>query len=184
MGTTSEFALPYPEGSGLVIQGDDAIQALAEAVEAKIRWDDGILQIEPADSASTANGDPVVFPGTQSLTAGFTAGSGYVTYSGPLRLFHVYAEVAITTAGTNLAHVSSTLILRYNGVTDIAGSYDDLVSQTSGPVGTIQTRTVVHKISVPAALSPGDSLAVHAFSTPSSGAIGNTSMRIYPIGPA
>lgn len=33
MGTTTNLALPYPEGSDFVIDGDDAIQALAEALD-------------------------------------------------------------------------------------------------------------------------------------------------------
>lgn len=102
MGTTPAYGLPYPEGTDLVIAGDDAIQALAERLEALLVPAYG--HTDPAASA-TQNG---IVGGTVATFAGWLSNTGQfsfegagatIRYTGPSRWFHVDIEMAYSTAG-------------------------------------------------------------------------------------
>lgn len=120
MGTTSRFGLPYPEGNGLVIQGDDAIQALAEAVDADLG---AVADAPPAWCNGSA--EPFVAIGagiTVELPVGdgsghfTTPGGGFIQYTGPTRLFWFSATVTIDTLTVgrqivSLYHESTPMII-------------------------------------------------------------------------
>lgn len=54
MGTTSKYAFPWPAGTDLVNQGDNAIRALAEGIDSKIATDDqGTLAARPVSTAES-----------------------------------------------------------------------------------------------------------------------------------
>lgn len=180
MGTTAIYGLPYPDGTDLVIQGDDAIQALAEAVEDTIYGGTTFAQIAPADSSSATPSTAVLFPGTATMT-GFTyttGGGGALTYDGPPRLFIIYVSVELEASpGTPVS--ATSIDVKVEGVA-IAGSNDDIEVDAGS---TIASRQVTHSVSVPTTLDTGDVITVGA-STSIAGTVGLTSIRVYPIGPA
>jgi hypothetical protein len=175
MGTTANHALPYPEGTDLVISGDDAIQALAEAVDATLDWDSAL--VIGRVNAGVATGGNVVFPGIIHTAVDFTIdGSGVITYTGASsRNFLVDGEVETQAAAA--ISVDSSVSLFVTG-SEIAGSYDRVDASTGGTV----TRHVVHRITTPVRLDPGNALLFTSGGT--AGNLGQTGVRIYPIGPA
>lgn len=180
MGTTSTFDLPYPEGTDLVIQGDDAVQALAEAVDARINPNTASVGIAPAESAKSVGAATTVdFPGTKFM-GGFSGVTELFTYAaGGTRFFLVSASVEVDVGSGGAASLSSTVYVRHNGV-EIAGSIDEV----SDSGGTLTMRKATHNISVPVNLADGDEIDVVAYAGGGTGSIGVTSLRIYPIGPA
>lgn len=120
MGTTSR-GYPYPEGNGLVIQGDDAIQALAEAINADLtnrRW----------AIATGEAGESVAADTDWTLDYSAMDGSGFTpipdggvaprfTYTGPTgRWFHLSVGVSVGGAG------SSSITLRLHANSGIVAS--------------------------------------------------------------
>lgn len=180
MGTTARRGYPFPEATDLVIQGDDAIEALAAAVDVDVDWTQTVAHIGSAESTGLADGSVIAFDGGQSLMTGFTYGAGLLTYTGPaVRMFLACLSVEVATSGSNQASMSSNVALRVNG-TEIEGSYD-MVASTSGG-GTLQQRAVVHKITTFLLLNPGDVVTAVAGSTPANGPLGRVSIKLHPIG--
>lgn len=184
MGTTTNHALPYPEPADRARNGSVAVRALAEAADARLpHIATTAIQINEADSASTADGNPIAFPGTAALLAGFTWDGATLTYQpadGLARSFVAAFAVEVDVSGADVTEMSSYLGLQFNGTT-IATSYDRVVS--AAPGGTLDRRIVVHRITTPVAMGTGDTLRCVATSTPAGAAIGVCSIRVYPIGP-
>ena len=176
MGTTPNLDLPYPEGTDLVVNGDDAIEALAAAVDYALALD-AFMTVMPAESTKAVGGETNVdFPGTAG-SSGFTRdGDGFV-YNGPAtRYFLISASVEVENNGPATS-MSSTVLVYHNG-TQIMGSHD-LVANTSA---TLAGRRVAHTVTVPQPLAAGDRIDVNALASPAGG-LGITAIRIYPIGP-
>lgn len=179
MGTTANLSLPYPEGTDFVIQGDDAIQALAEQIEDRL-YPDASVSVGLGESAKAVSGATAVdFPGAASM-GDFTvnAGNEIFTYTGEAdRFFMVAASVEIDTGAIGgSTSAESTVYLQQNG-TNIGSSFDHVQTTTA----VLERRRVVHQLSVPVQLGPGDTIAATAYSSPA-GSIGQTSLRIYPVG--
>lgn len=186
MGTTPNLDLPYPEGSNLVIQGDDAMQALAEAIDTRHDLAGVIIesaadgQAIPADTPWTAE-----FPGTQSLMDTFDYTAGAITYLGPARNFIVVAEVEVTcsTPGGS-SGTYSAVAMWVNNAAQVAVSSDNIQHGGFPESEDITGRSITHRITLPIALVNGTVLTFRASAGPAAGSIGNTMVRIYPIGPA
>lgn len=179
MTTTPKLGLPYPEDTGYVINGDDDIEALANAIEARLTAP-GVLQVEMANVGAALGAGPqaVPFPGSVSLIDGFTF-DGTVTYTGKTRFFMVAATVNIQT-GAPLEAVSSFVECRLNHVTTaVWGSYDQVVSTTTGSK---LDREVVHNLAFPIRLASGNTLEFVAGASPAA-TLGLTALRVMPMGP-
>lgn len=186
MGTTPIYDLPYPEATDLVIQGDDAIQALAEKVEAALSWGPGVTIVD-GESARTCEGTGsyVDFTGTVASLGAFSRVGDSFQYDGAAsRMYLVSATVEVEMSnGTGQATMGSTVTLRVNNV-EARGSHDQVTSLEAG--GTVRGREVVHAINLPLILAPGDLVAAYAAGSPGTGgvaALGSCSIRIYPMGP-
>jgi hypothetical protein len=183
MGTTPNLDLPYPEGTDLVIGGDDAIQALAEALDASLNPNSALIVMERANSGAALGSTPVAIPipGTALGLVGFTYDSGVFTYTGAKsRTFMIDVEVQITNgSGGGTVSAESTLTMYVNGSTAIAGSYDKV--QHTGT--TVEQRSTSHRITTPAQLATGNTFHVSGSCSPA-GTIGVVGVRVYPIGPA
>lgn len=177
MGTTSRFDLPYPEGTDLVIGGDDAIQALAEALADRL-YPDASVTVALATSGRAVSGATAVnFTGTTSA-GGFTVTSAETfTYDGTVDRFFMIAACVETDSGVGTASYESTVYLQQNG-TNISASHDHVGSSAVD----LNRRRVMHTLCAPVQLGPGDDITLTAYSTPA-GLIGTTSIRIYPMGP-
>lgn len=177
MGTTPVYGLPYPDGSAKVIEGDDAMQALALAVEG-MHAGEAVVIAEATAGVALGAGvtSNAQFPGTQLDMTGFSYSNptGIFTRSGSPRLFMVSAQVEISVTG--VGSVSSTLTLTAGGSAR-ATSYDAL---NTAP--TTFARQVMHSVCVPVFLTNGTTFTV---GTQCSQAytIGRTRMTAYPIGP-
>lgn len=180
MATTPIYGLPYPAGTDKILEGDDAMQALALAVEDRIRSSSGVAQLELANNGSTLTASAVTINhlGAQTFMAGFSYAGGVLTYAGPLRLFIVATEVEVQVASAGTIAIESAVYLLRNGVS-IAGSFDDIQI----PTATLEGRQVVHRITTPVQLTTGDTLGVTASCSPN-GTAGLTGLRVYPIGPS
>lgn len=183
MGTTTNLDLPYPEGTDLVIGGDDAIQALAEELDTRLNPNSTLIVMDRANSGGALGGTLTLIPipGTPLGLAGFTYDSGVFTYTGTkTRTFIIDVEVEITNgAGGGTTSAESSLTLFANGSLDVAGSYDR-VQHTST---TLEARSVVHRITTPVQLDPGYTFHVSGSCSPA-GTVGVVGVRVYPIGPA
>lgn len=112
MGTTPAFGLPYPDGSSLVIEGDDAIQALAERVAV-------LLTPAYAIAPAAASAPQLDVTGATPATFDGLFGSGQVTlesgstirYTGPSRWFLVDAEVQASMSGATTVSAYATLVV-------------------------------------------------------------------------
>lgn len=183
MGTTTHLGLPYPEGTDLLISGDDAIQALAENLDTSLNPLGAFIVMDRASSGAAIGGTLVVIPipGTPLGLVGFTYDSGVFTYTGTKdRTFMIDVEVEITNgAGGGTTSAESSLTMFFNGTADIAGSYDR-VQHTSA---TLEQRATVHRITTPVQLAPGNTFHVSGSCSPA-GTVGTVGVRAYPIGPA
>lgn len=180
MGTTTHRNLPYPEPTDRARNGSVAIRALAEAVDGDLDWSGG-LTIAPGGSAAAAPG-PVDFPGAELVLGDFVRTGAGFTYNGPARFFVVYVSVEVDNGGTDLTSIESSVSLSVNGGS-IAATYDHVTSfDNVDNRGTLQRRTVVHSMTVPVVVSPGDVIGVSCAATPA-GQINTTAIRIYPVGP-
>lgn len=183
MGTTTHLDLPYPEGTDLVISGDDAIQSLAETLDASLNPLGAYIVMARASSGAAIGSTLVVIPipGTALGLVGFTYDSGVFTYTGTKdRTFMLDVEVEITNgAGGGTTSVESSLTMYVNGTSAIAGSFDRV--QHTGT--TLQQRAVVHRITTPVQFTPGNTFHVSGNCSPA-GTIGVVGVRAYPIGPA
>jgi hypothetical protein len=79
MGSTTTHGLPYPVGTDLIMNGDNAMQALAEAVDTALMADTGTLT---------------------AAAGGFTAGAGFTALTGSVRKRSglVSAQFTLTTS--------------------------------------------------------------------------------------
>lgn len=186
MGTTPRLSLPYPEGSDLVIQGDDAIQALAETIDARHDLAAVVIgygvdgQAIPADTPWTAE-----FPGGPLIMDTFSYSAGAITYNGATRNFIVCAEVEVTSSTPGGSSGSySTVSMWLNNTTQVALSSDNIQHGGFPESEDITGRTVMHRITLPVALTVGTFITFRATAGPAAGSIGTTMVRIYPIGPA
>ena len=68
MGSTANYAFPYPDGSGKIIDGNESFKALADAIDAKVAANDY--------SGAWASYTPAVVNATQG--AGSTMSGGYL----------------------------------------------------------------------------------------------------------
>lgn len=187
MGTTTNQALPYPEPTDRARNGSVAIRALAEAVDAALDWAPGVT-ITEGESARTCGGagSYVDFTGVVASMGDFTQVGDSYRYDGDAaRMFLVSATVEVELGnGSGQPTMSSTVNVRVNNV-DTRGSHDQVSSIEAG--GTLRNRETVHAVNLPLVLSPGDLVAAYASGDPGVGgvaAIGSTSLRIYPMGPA
>lgn len=179
MGATSAFDLPYPEGGDLVIEGDDAIQALAEAVEARMNPNMAYVTVDPAESALGISGATEVdFPGAADLVGFSGAGLVFTYAGGGSRYFIVSASVEVEVASAGSEFLSSTVEVHYDGAARSISH--DQVAHTGA---TLASRKVTHNISVPIHIVDGHPVTVYAYASGGTGTLGVTSLRIYPIGP-
>lgn len=102
MGTTSK-GYPYPEGTDLVVDGDDAIEALAEAIDAKLP----AAMTAGNASIPNAGGDA-----TKSVTVTFPSGLFTVTPYVTIAARTAYPE-ARSFWGTTGANTSSFQAVNY-----------------------------------------------------------------------
>jgi hypothetical protein len=109
MSGTTPGGLPYPTGTDLVRDGDNAIQALAEAIQAR----GGAQKIQRESVVVTADGNgtfarlfPVAFTGQPSIAvAAGSAGSGVVPLLGIVSIDQngfVGALLQVTPGGTSI----------------------------------------------------------------------------------
>lgn len=186
--TTGGLGLPYPDGTDLVIGGDDAIEALAVAVEARLRAP-GVAQIEEANVGTglAAGALLIGFPGAVTYMDGFAWDGSTLTYQGATRLFVVYAQVEIKSGpGAAQEAVSSLVELRRNYVADaFASSYDEVIvpQHAEDPTSTV-IRRYVHTLCVPVQLESGNTLQVFAGASAAGSSVGVGALRVFPIGPA
>lgn len=163
MGTTPTYGFPYPEGSGLVIAGDDDIQALAEAVEAEITdlrtrshiTSDG----GPAQGFSSAGGVVNFNAGTTSSDFEHD-GAGTFTYGGGTQWFLAAVRVNI---GASITGFRSTVVLKVAGVQI---SVSDIAGAAAG--GTDYARHS-HSLVVPMLLTAPQAIQVEASTSASPG---------------
>lgn len=182
MGTTTWFGLPYPESTDLVIQGDDAIQALAETVAARLA-PDASLTVDPSTSGRAVGGaTPVNITGATSAGSFTGDGDDFVYTGAANRFFIVCASVEVESSSAGTSTMTSTVHLLHNGAI-IQRSFDRVDSIENTSEGTLRARSVVHNLTAPVQLATGGVIGLTAFSAPG-GTIGSTSLRIYPIGPA
>lgn len=140
MPTTPYAGLPYPDGTEFVVNGDDAIQALAEALDERFL---GSAALNRAAVQSIPN-NIVTFvawtPASSELAGDFAFGTdganpdNLLVYNGPTRWFAVVAQVqwSTLTAGTPTVQVVR------NGVDVEPGSISQTaLSATAGVVGSV-----------------------------------------------
>lgn len=105
MGTTPQWAIPYPEGSDRVMDGDNAMQAIAEAV-------DTILTPHKASPATVVSGADYTLTTTLALITGTVIGP--ITPNGAERwLVHGYVDMEVSTAGVGI--LSMSLVMTVGG---------------------------------------------------------------------
>lgn len=156
MGTTSK-GFRYPEGSDLVIAGDDAIQALADDVNAyatdvddrtALRYGNGW---NVASAGALTPDTPVTVGYANHQSAGgfsYDAGTGLFSYGGPERAFVIaagYVAVFGVPADENLATLDIV----------IAGA----VQVSTGQDG---SRRAACSLTLPAVLGPGQTIGMRA----------------------
>lgn len=178
MGTTSTYGLPYPEGGDLVIGGDDAIQALAEAVEARM-YASPIAYVALTDHGGALDDvdGAIVLTGAVSMS-GFTFDGTTLTYTGGSCLFLVAAQVDISITDADPSKRShASIVHNFNTSAPPVTSFDVTIYDAPGVA-----RHCTHNLVVPLALEPGNTLQVHAWADPA-GVLGDVGLRVYPIGP-
>lgn len=94
MGGTTGHGLPFPTGTDRVMDGDNAIEALARAVDTALLGDTGV--ITPAAAGFT-------------LAAGFTSLSGSVRKYGKIVAVHIVVTLPALGAG-NISNVAAVNI--------------------------------------------------------------------------
>lgn len=181
MGSTPVYGLPYPDGTDLVIEGDDALQALALAVEDMHEIE--AVAIDEADTGvAVAAGltAGITFPGTQLDLSGFTysSGTGEFTRTGAARLYIVSAQVEIFNNSPSAPSFLTEVWVQAGG-TVRARSSDYLLTIAPAEIG---QRIFTHNICVPVFLGAGTVFNVAATSTDAY-TIKRTRISVYPIGP-
>lgn len=113
MGTTPVFGWPYPDGTGLVINGDDDIQALAGAIETDLT--PTYLKVAAnGPSTLTAAGSDLTFPLTGNAVGFSRPGDAEdIVYTGPDRWHLIHGTLNFYGAGT----YTTSLALRVNAAT-------------------------------------------------------------------
>lgn len=94
MGSTTTHGLPYPVGTDRVMDGDNAMQALAEAVDAQLYAGTGA----PGAPGMWANATGVVVCTNSSLTAAPGTAINFARYMKLGRTVFFQGEATITTA--------------------------------------------------------------------------------------
>lgn len=143
MGTTA-FGFPFPEGGDLVIAGDDAMEALANALQSFLT--PKFINTSGGSGAVPVGGWVTIQYAAHYYSAEFqTADQQTYTYNGPTRLFQLSAgAVLATTAAGNES--SKDLRLLVNGA-------------SARDTSTLADRVGLH-ISYVGILTTGDTLAV------------------------
>lgn len=169
MGTTASYGLPYPEATDLVINGDDAIQALAEATEAAFHA--SICKADVVGPDPIVPGGAGLDFGTLTATASFSeVSAGVIAYTGATRWHHVNARVSATTISTDF---NLSLGVWHNGVA-VAGH----VSR-SFPATLQFANTVVSTLLL---LQDGDTLQLYADPTDTVTTVNGT-LDVFSISP-
>lgn len=150
--TTGGHPLPYPDGSDLVIDGDDAIEALAKAVTASpgaatfIATASGVVV--------TASLTPILWGAIATEAADWTydAVTGALAWFGPDRWVLVSTALTLQTVSGS-TYSASTYIL-HNGAT---------VASTSLVLpGVAPPAQFSHNLSMPVFLATGDAITISA----------------------
>lgn len=172
---TPAYAFPYPEGDEYVIGGDDAIEALAKAVERALTPSYAVHNDHPLNLAANTPTD-VDLPAPQAASADWSDDGASWVYSGPARAFLLAAHVTMTnTDGAATGDYLAGLTLKVDGASVVAS--EDRLQQAGGPI----TATVTNHIAHIVFLTPGDVITLNTYaSRPSSGA---ASLAIYSVSP-
>jgi hypothetical protein len=138
MGTTPNLGFPFPEGGDLVIGGDDAIEALAAAVDAYLT---AALAVKYLTATGAAGDVPAGggFFGMQyaaNTAEGFTT-SDFITYTytGPPRIFRIDAGATLSNDTTVVASQELQLLTsggvaqRTRAFAEVAGLHVSYVAQ-------------------------------------------------------
>jgi len=151
MGTTPTFGFPYPDGSDLVISGDDVIEALATKLDdvLKPRW--FIASAPTGAGGFTGAVVPGYVGGAVSTGPDWTwDGAGSFTFSGSAPRWH------IVSAGASVYYDGlNSLSLQVNGAV-VVKSFE------GAPAGAGSVRNKPHSISVPILLNPSDVVRLSA----------------------
>lgn len=110
MGATPINGFPYPDGSGLVIDGDDAIEALALAVEARLQ---GIYAHNTITSGPVAAGTSLRGFAAPAGSGHFSQFASDLQYAGPTRTYVVEFQLEVYHGGLPF---DLRLDIRLNGV--------------------------------------------------------------------
>lgn len=94
---TANLDLPYPEGDEYVIGGDDAIEALAKAVDTVLvaSYFDSTLADGSAAYVHGGGHATVTLNGPLNNSADFTYAAGVVTYTGPRRAYLITGSAVL-----------------------------------------------------------------------------------------
>lgn len=168
MGTTPNLGIPYPEDTDLVIQGDDAMQAIAEKLDTVLdpAWCSGAQETPAFIGSGITVALPIDF-GSEHFSI---PGPGLIQYTGPTRLFWFSLTVTIgtDTAGRQVVELfhNDTIVLRTNQL------------QSGGFDGT-------HVLTRVLGLSSGDEIQANAYAIGASGGVVETTyVSIASVGPA
>lgn len=165
MGTTTYEAIPYPEGTDLVIQGDDAMQALAERVDLRIaRWSGGsTTDATPVALANNAWTD-IVFSVGLTVSDNVTASANTtLTYTG------AGARWFLVSAGANIA-VNGSQPNGYLRIVHSGGVAAELIH--SDNYDNLNA-------AIPLLLNPADTIVIAAKANDGSGATGGAYDRAW-----
>lgn len=175
MGTTPIYGLPYPEGSGLVIQGDDDMQALAEAVEAElaeIRTRSFIsMDAGPAQTFGVGGG-VLEFSGGSMSTDWTHDGAGTFTFSGPNTWFIASLRVNM---GPNTAAMRSTVVL------SIAGAAVQISDMAAAAAGGTDYARHTHGITLPFRIEAPQQVQVQVSATGTAVPVSSRSLRLVSL---
>lgn len=176
MGSTS-LGFPYPEGTDLVIEGDNAIRALAQALNDALKPAWGIADAAGSSGQSGVSSSTPASFATPSGTGEFTLESGTtIRYTGPNRWFMADFEVQANLAGSANSSGIATLVVNGSAVAGTARTGLLLSSGTGAPVQTL-------RITTPLVLSSGFSLQLLLSAATGTAGFTNKQFRIASMGP-
>lgn len=168
MGTTSDYGFPYPEGTDLLVGGDDAIQALAEAVNDRFQPIYGYNVLAAVLGTTGGLNEPSAPAGSSHFTK---SGVSEIYYAGPTRPFHIHMQLEIYHAS---APFDVEIYINHNGI-----KYG--ITEVSAAQGAGGLARVAPTVDLIMSLDSGDYLQFGcAFSTSVNIARGR--YRILPIG--
>ena len=97
MGTTPNRGFPYPEGTDFVASGDDAIQALAEAVDDRLAGHSYVFGSGSGPAGIPSGGDTITWDLGSAAGWHLEADEQFI-YDGPARWHLVTATVVLAVA--------------------------------------------------------------------------------------